>query len=81
MLNDLYFDYIHRSVKMVMVPVTIAQNNNLHNFFSIFISGVTGIPTGLSLHTMPDMKNIPLIRVVLLAFLSINHRINILYLY
>ena len=77
MLNDLYFDYIHRSVKMVMVPVTIAQNNNLHNFFSIFISGVTGIPTGLSLHIMPDMKNIPLIRVVLLAFLSMNHRINI----
>ena len=81
MLNDLYFDYTHRSVKMVMVPVTIAQNNNLHNFFTIFISGVTGIPTGLSLHTMPDMKNIPLIRVVLLAFLSMNHRINILYLY
>ena len=72
MLNDLYFDYTHRSVKMVMVPVTIAQNNNLHNFFTIFISGVTVIPTGLSLHTMPDMKNIPLIRVVFLSFLSIS---------
>ena len=72
MLNDLYFDYTHRSVKMVMVPVTIAQNNNLHNFFTIFVSGVTGIPTGLSLHTMPDMKNIPLIRVVFLSFLSIS---------
>ena len=72
MLNDLYFDYTHRSVKMVMVPVTIAQNNNLHHFFTIFISVVTGIPTGLSLHTMPDMKNIPLIRVVFLSFLSIS---------
>ena len=47
-----------------MLPVVIAQNNNLHDFFTIFISGVTGIPTGLSLHKMPDMKNIPLIRIV-----------------
>lgn len=49
---------------MLMVPVTIAQNNNLHDFFTIFISGVTGIPSGLSLHKMPNIKNIPLIRIV-----------------
>ncbi len=51
-----------------MLPVVIAQNNNLHDFFTIFISGVTGIPTGLSLHKMPDMKNIPLIRIVEMLF-------------
>ena len=49
---------------MLMLPVVIAQNNNLHEFFTIFISGVTGIPTGLALHKMPNMKNIPLIRIV-----------------
>ena len=51
-----------------MLPVVIAQNNTLHDFFTIFISGVTGIPTGLSLHKMPDMKNIPLIRIVEMLF-------------
>lgn len=64
MVKNIYFDYKNRSVKMLMVPVTIAQNNNLHDFFTIFISGVTGIPSGLSLHKMPNIKNIPLIRVV-----------------
>lgn len=64
MVKNIYFDYKNRSVKMLMVPVTIAQNNNLHDFFTIFISGVTGIPSGLSLHKMPNIKNIPLIRIV-----------------
>lgn len=63
-LKNVYFEYQNRSVKMLMLPVVIAQNNNLHEFFTIFISGVTGIPAGLSLHKMPTMKNIPLIRVV-----------------
>lgn len=63
-LTNVYFEYQNRSVKMLMLPVVIAQNNNLHEFFTIFISGVTGIPTGLALHKMPDMKNIPLIRIV-----------------
>jgi len=51
-----------------MIPVTIAQNNDLHDFFTIFISGVTGIPTGLSLHKMPNMNSTPLIRIVLKKF-------------
>ena len=63
-LTNVYFEYQNRSVKMLMLPVVIAQNNNLHEFFTIFISGVTGIPTGLALHKMPNMKNIPLIRIV-----------------
>ena len=63
-LTNVYFEYRNRSVKMLMLPVVIAQNNNLHEFFTIFISGVTGIPTGLALHKMPNMKNIPLIRIV-----------------
>ena len=63
-LTNVYFEYQNRSVKMLMRPVVIAQNNNLHEFFTIFISGVTGIPTGLALHKMPNMKNIPLIRIV-----------------
>ena len=63
-LTNVYFEYQNRSVKMLMLPVVIAQNNNLHEFFTIFISGVTGIPTGLALHNMPNMKNIPLIRIV-----------------
>ena len=63
-LTNLYYEYQNRSVKMLMLPVVIAQNNNLHEFFTIFISGVTGIPTGLALHKMPNMKNIPLIRIV-----------------
>ncbi|KAK8828192.1 hypothetical protein WA538_002705, partial [Blastocystis sp. DL] len=62
-LTNVYFEYQNRSVKMLMLPVVIAQNNNLHEFFTIFISGVTGIPTGLALHKMPNMKNIPLIRI------------------
>lgn len=41
-LRNIYFEYNNRSVKMVMLPVVIAQNNNLHEFFTIFISGVTG---------------------------------------
>ena len=49
---------------MLMLPVVIAQNNNLHDFFTIFISGVTGIPTGLSLHRLPKIKNVPWIRLV-----------------
>lgn len=49
---------------MLMVPVVIAQNNNLHDFFTIFISGVTGIPTGLSLHRLPKINNTPWIRLV-----------------
>ena len=56
MLNDLYFDYIHRSVKMVMVPVTIAQNNNLHNFFSIFISGRASTQTGTTIVSGGNIK-------------------------
>ena len=60
-LTNVYFEYQNRSVKMLMLPVVIAQNNNLHEFFTI---GVTGIPTGLALHKMPNMKNIPLIRIV-----------------
>ena len=68
MLKNLYFEYKNRHVKKVMIPVTIAQNNDLHDFFTIFISGVTGIPTGLSLHKMPNMKNTPLIRVVFFSF-------------
>ena len=63
-LTNVYFEYQNRSVKMLMLPVVIAQNNNLHEFYTIFISGVTGIPTGLALHKMPNMKNIPLIRIV-----------------
>lgn len=63
-LTNVYFEYQNRSMKMLMLPVVIAQNNNLHEFFTIFISGVTGIPTGLALHKMPNMKNIPLIRIV-----------------
>ena len=63
-LTNVYFEYQNRSVKMLMLPVVIAQNNNLHEFFTIFISGVTGIPTGLALHKMPNMKNIPLIHIV-----------------
>ena len=63
-LTNVYFEYQNRSVKMLMLPVVIAQNNNLHEFFTIFISGVTGIHTGLALHKMPNMKNIPLIRIV-----------------
>ena len=63
-LTNVYFEYQNRSVKMLMLPVVIAQNNKLHEFFTIFISGVTGIPTGLALHKMPNMKNIPLIRIV-----------------
>ena len=63
-LTNVYFEYQNRSVKMLMLPVVIAQNNNLHEFFTIFISGVTGIPTGRALHKMPNMKNIPLIRIV-----------------
>ena len=49
---------------MLMLPVVITQNNNLHDFFTIFISGVTGIPTGLSLHRLPKIKNVPWIRLV-----------------
>lgn len=49
---------------MLMLPVVIAQNNNLHDFFTIFISGVTGIPTGLSLHRLPKIKIVPWIRLV-----------------
>ena len=67
-LRNVYFEYQNRSVRTLMLPVVIAQNNNLHDFFTIFISGVTGIPTGLSLHKMPDMKNIPLIRIVEMLF-------------
>ena len=63
-LTNVYFEYQNRSVKMLMLPVVIAQNNNLHEFFTIFISGVTGIPTGLALHKMPNMKNIPMISIV-----------------
>ena len=37
-LRNVYFEYQNRSVKMVMLPVTIAQNNHLHDFFNIFIS-------------------------------------------
>lgn len=68
-LKNVYFEYQNRSVKMLMLPVVIAQNNNLHDFFTIFISGITGIPAGLSLHKMPTLKNIPLIRVVCYSFL------------
>lgn len=78
MLKNIYFDYQYRSVKMLMVPVIIAQNNNLHDFFTIFISGVTGIPIGLSLHKMPNIKSIPLIRIVGITS-SIQNRINILF--
>ena len=63
-LRNVYFEYQNRSVKMVMLPVTIAQNNHLHDFFNIFISGVTGIPSGLSVHKMPSFKNIPVYRLV-----------------
>lgn len=44
-LRSVYFEYQNRSVKMVMLPVAIAQNNHIHDFFTIFISGVTGIPS------------------------------------
>ena len=67
LLKKVSFEYKNRIVKKVMIPVVIAQNNNLHEFFTIFISGVTGIPTGLAIHKLPDMKNIPLIRVVVVA--------------
>ena len=63
-LRNVYFEYQNRSVKMVMLPVTIAQNNHLHDFFNIFISGVTGIPSGLSVHKMPSFKNIPVYRLL-----------------
>lgn len=64
LLKHVRFSYQNRKVKKVMVPVTIVNNNNLHDFFTIFISGVTGIPTGFSLHKPPNMRSIPLIRVV-----------------
>ncbi len=63
-LRNIYFEYNNRSVKMVMLPVVIAQNNNLHEFFTIFISGVTGIPCGMSIHKMPDFSNVPFYRIV-----------------
>lgn len=66
-INNIYFHYRNRSVKMVMLPCVIAQNNNLHDFFTIFISGITGIPSGMSIHTMPQLKNIPLFRIVRIA--------------
>lgn len=63
-VRNVYFEYQNRSVKMVMLPVVIAQNNNLHEFFTIFISGITGIPAGMSIHTMPKFENIPFYRIV-----------------
>ena len=66
-LRSIYFEYNNRSVKMVMLPVVIAQNNNLHEFFTIFISGVTGIPCGMSLHKMPNFSNVPFYRIVFAA--------------
>ena len=64
-LRNIYFEYNNRSVKMVMLPVVIAQNNNLHEFFTIFISGVTGVPCGMSIHKMPNFSNVPFYRIVL----------------
>ena len=63
-IKNIYFDYRNRSVKMIMLPCIIAQNNNLHEFFTIFIRGITGIPSGLSIHTMPNLKNVPFYRIV-----------------
>lgn len=63
-IRNVYFEYQNRTVKMVMLPVIIAQNNNLHEFFTIFISGTTGIPAGLSIHTMPKFDNVPFYRLV-----------------
>ena len=74
-IKHIYFTYNNRSVKMLMLPCVIAQNNNLHEFFTIFISGITGIPSGLSIHTMPKLKNVPLFRLVY-AFFSPECRIN-----
>ena len=68
MIKNIYFTYRNRSVKMVMLPCVIAQNNNLHEFFTIFISGITGIPSGMSIHTMPKLKNIPFYRIVCIDF-------------
>ena len=58
-IKNIYFDYRNRSVKMIMLPCIIA-----HEFFTIFISGITGIPSGLSIHTMPNLKNVPFYRIV-----------------
>ena len=67
-LKKVQFSYQNRKSKKLMVPVTIVNNNNLHDFFTIFISGVTGIPTGFSLHKPPNLRNTPLIRVVRSVF-------------
>lgn len=64
-IKNIYFNYRNRSVKMIMLPCVIAQNNNLHEFFTIFISGITGIPSGMSIHTMPNLKNVPPFRIVI----------------
>lgn len=64
-IKNIYFNYRNRSVKMIMLPCVIAQNNNLHEFFTIFISGITGIPLGMSIHTMPNLKNVPPFRIVI----------------
>lgn len=63
-LRNIFFEYNKRSVKMVMLPVVIAQNNNLHEFFTIFISGVTGVPSGMAIHRMPSFSNVPFYRIV-----------------
>lgn len=63
-LRSVYFEYQNRSVKMVMLPVAIAQNNHIHDFFTIFISGVTGIPSGLSMHKRPHFQDVPFYRLV-----------------
>lgn len=62
-LRSVYFEYQNRSVKMVMLPVAIAQNNHIHDFFTIFISGVTGIPSGLSMHKRPHFQDVPFYRL------------------
>lgn len=75
-IRNVYFEYQNRSVKMVMLPVIIAQNNNLHEFFTIFISGTTGIPAGLSIHTMPKFTNVPFYRLVRVFPLNNRGRTN-----
>ncbi|KAK8791846.1 hypothetical protein WA158_005223 [Blastocystis sp. Blastoise] len=75
-LNNLQYSYTNVITKRVYIPVFIAESSEMRKDFCVYISGITGIPSGHAYHMLKHEKHVPLLRIdktIIPAIISLIH--------